>query len=171
MQPLAHVSSKINAMHGCTTLIAPLAHHSQNKNAVICVNLAMDVSPLLELTADEIRQRMYTKRSELAEDELPIGLKQLHINKCPFIAPAKSLTDDNAQRLDIDKEFARAQYKRLRQHPEIREKLVAVFDVKHEQSSQDPDQQLYSGGFLVMQTKVRWRSFVTLHPRTLPHSH
>ncbi|WP_028772985.1 exodeoxyribonuclease I [Shewanella waksmanii] len=167
MQPLAHVSSKINAMHGCTTLIAPLAHHSQNKNAVICVNLAMDVSPLLELTADEIRQRMYTKRSELAEDELPIGLKQLHINKCPFIAPAKSLTDDNAQRLDIDKEFARAQYKRLRQHPEIREKLVAVFDVEHEQSSQDPDQQLYSGGFFSHADKSKMEIIRHTAPKNL----
>ncbi|TVP15984.1 exodeoxyribonuclease I [Shewanella sp. KCT] len=147
MQPLIHVSSKISALHGCTTLIAPVAHHSTNKNAIICVNLAMDVTPLIELSADEIRERMYTPRADLASDELPIGLKQLHINKCPFIATAKTLTDGNAQRLEIDKEFARAQYKRLRQHPEIREKLVAVFDTEHGNEISDPDLQLYSGGF------------------------
>ena len=90
---------------------------------------------------------MYTPRADLASDELPIGLKQVHINKCPFIAPAKTLTNENAERLAIDKDFAREQYKRLRQHPELREKLVAVFDIEHGKEISDPDLQLYSGGF------------------------
>ncbi|SQH76976.1 exonuclease I [Shewanella benthica] len=147
MQPLVHVSSKISAEHGCTTLIAPVAHHSSNKNAIICVNLAMDISPLIELDAEQIRQRMYTRRDDLAADELPISVKQIHINKCPFITSPKILTDELAQRLNIDKAFAREQYKLLKQHPELREKLVAVFDVEHDNGSQDPDLQLYSGGF------------------------
>lgn len=147
MQPLLHISSKISAADGCTTLIAPIAHHSSNKNAVICVNLAMDITPLIELDVEQIRERMYTRRDELAPDELPIGLKQIHINKCPFIAPAKSLTDEIALRHGFDKSFAREQYKLLRQHPELREKLVAVFDVEHNRTDDDPDLQLYSGGF------------------------
>ncbi|WP_299494273.1 exodeoxyribonuclease I [uncultured Shewanella sp.] len=147
MKPLIHVSSKISAIHGCTAIIAPVAYHSTNKNAVICINLNMDISPLIELSIEEIKTRMYTKRSDLAENELPISVKQLHINKCPFVAPAKTLTDDNAQRLAIDKAFAREQYKRLKQHPEIREKLVALFELPHEHTITDPDLQLYSGGF------------------------
>ncbi|MCG9696967.1 exodeoxyribonuclease I [Shewanella sp. Isolate11] len=167
MQPLLHVSSKISALNGCTTLIAPIAHHISNKNAVICVNLAMDVTPLLELDVEQIKQRMYTPRHELAADELPIGLKQLHINKCPFIAPAKSLTDDNAERLSIDKEFARAQYKRLRQHPEIREKLVAVFDNDHGSEITDPDLQLYSGGFFSQADKNKMEIIRHTQPHNL----
>ncbi len=167
MKPLVHVSSKISALNGCTTLIAPLAYHSTNKNAVICVNLAMDVTPLIELTAEQIRERMYTRRDDLAEDELPIGLKQIHINKSPFLAGAKSLTDENAARLDIDKAFAREQYKKLRQHPEIREKLVAVFDLHSDREITDPDLQLYSGGFFSHADKAKMEMIRNTKPMNL----
>ncbi|MEZ9820945.1 exodeoxyribonuclease I [Shewanella sp. 10N.286.45.A1] len=167
MKPLVHVSSKISALNGCTTLIAPLAYHSTNKNAVICVNLAMDVTPLIELTAEQIRERMYTRRDDLAEDELPIGLKQIHINKSPFLAGAKTLTDDNAARLDIDKAFAREQYKKLRQHPEIREKLVAVFDLQSDREITDPDLQLYSGGFFSHADKAKMEMIRNTKPINL----
>jgi len=167
MKPLVHVSSKISALNGCTTLIAPLAYHSTNKNAVICVNLAMDVTPLIELTAEQIRERMYTRRDDLAEDELPIGLKQIHINKSPFLAGAKTLTDENAARLDIDKAFAREQYKKLRQHPEIREKLVAVFDLHSDREITDPDLQLYSGGFFSHADKAKMEMIRNTKPMNL----
>ncbi|MCL1094746.1 exodeoxyribonuclease I [Shewanella kaireitica] len=167
MKPLVHVSSKISALNGCTTLIAPLAYHSTNKNAVICVNLAMDVTPLIELTAEQIRERMYTRRDDLAEDELPIGLKQIHINKSPFLAGAKTLTDDNAARLDIDKAFAREQYKKLRLHPEIREKLVAVFDQQSDREITDPDLQLYSGGFFSHADKAKMEMIRNTKPMNL----
>ncbi|MCL1048899.1 exodeoxyribonuclease I [Shewanella abyssi] len=169
MKPLVHVSSKISALNGCTTLIAPLAFHSTNKNAVICVNLAMDVTPLIELTAEQIRERMYTRRDDLAEDELPIGIKQIHINKSPFLAGAKTLTDENAARLDIDKAFAREQYKRLRQHPEIREKLVDVFDfdIESDRVITDCDLQLYSGGFFSHADKAKMEMIRNTKPVNL----
>ena len=157
MQPLVHVSSKIPAKNGCTTLIAPVAHHPDNKNAVICVNLALDLQPLLDLEVEEIKTRMYTPRSELNEDELPIPVKQIHLNKCPFITTAKTLTDKNALRLDIDKEFARAQFKKLKQNPQIREKLTAIFSENHFETSEsvDPDESLYSGGFFSQADKSK----------------
>ncbi|MGL5358786.1 MAG: exodeoxyribonuclease I [Shewanella sp.] len=155
MQPLAHVSSKISAHHGCTTLIAPVAHHPTNKNAVICVNLAMDLSPLFELDVEQIKTRMYTPRSELAEDELPIAVKQIHLNKCPFITSAKILDDAQASRLNIDKDFARAQYKRLKSHPELREKLAQLFEIDGESNISDPDLMLYSGGFFSPADKAK----------------
>ncbi|MCL1144774.1 exodeoxyribonuclease I [Shewanella marinintestina] len=167
MKPLVHVSSKISALNGCTTIIAPVAYHSTNKNAVICVNLAMDIAPLIELSVDEIRERMYTRRSDLAPDELPIGLKQIHINKSPFIAPANTLTDENAARLDFDKAFAREQYKKLKQHPELREKLVAVFDVEHDDRAIDADQALYSGGFFSSADKAKIEIIRNTQPNNL----
>ncbi|QIR14341.1 exodeoxyribonuclease I [Shewanella aestuarii] len=148
MQPLVHVSSKISALNGCTTLIAPVAYHPTNKNAVICVNLAMDISPLMDLSADEIHTRMYTSRADLSTDELPIPVKQIHINKCPFIGSPKLLDDTVADRISFDKDFAREQYKRLKQTPELREKLNAVFEIETDRPAiTDPDLMLYSGGF------------------------
>ncbi|GGI77438.1 exodeoxyribonuclease I [Shewanella gelidii] len=167
MKPLLHVSSKIPAAHGCTTIIAPVAHHETNKNAIICVNLAMDVSPLFELTVDQIKQRMYTPRIDLAEDELPIPLKQIHLNKCPFIAAAKTLTDANADRLSIDKSFAREQFRKLREHPELREKLTQVFSDEGRAAITDPDLMLYSGGFFSAADKAKMEIIRRTAPQNL----
>ncbi|NMH63730.1 exodeoxyribonuclease I [Shewanella salipaludis] len=169
MQPLVHVSSKISALHGCTTIIAPVAHHPVNKNAIICVNMAMDIGPLIELDVEAIKTRMYTPRAELGADELPIPVKQIHINKCPFISPAKTLTDENAARLQIDKAFAREQYKRLRNHPEIREKLTALFESQseYESDNQDPDLMLYSGGFFSHADKAKMKIIRHTTPQNL----
>jgi exodeoxyribonuclease I len=166
MQPLVHVSSKISAQHGCTTLIAPVAHHPSNKNALVCVNLSMDLSPLIELDVEQIKERLYRPRSELAPDELPIPVKQIHINKCPFIASAKTLTDDTAARLAIDKEFAREQYKLLRKHPHIRQKLAELFEKEHDGGITDPDLMLYSGGFFSPADKAK----LEIIRHTQPHN-
>ncbi|MFQ6371119.1 exodeoxyribonuclease I [Shewanella sp. YIC-542] len=147
MAPKVHVSSKIPASQGCTTLIAPVAYHPVNRNAVICINLNMDISPLLTLDVETIHQRMYTPRADLAADELPIPVKLIHLNKCPFIAPAKTLNDERASTLGIDKEFAREQFRLLRSSPEIRQKLVALYEIDHHPQHTDPDVMLYSGGF------------------------
>ncbi|WP_434929915.1 exodeoxyribonuclease I [Shewanella sp. HL-SH5] len=156
MQPLVHVSSKISALNGCTTLIAPVTFHPTNKNAVICINLSMDISPLLTLTAEEIQARMYTSRADLAPGELPIPIKQIHINKCPFIGSAKLLDDDVALRLNVDKAFAREQYKRLKQSSDIREKLNAVFEIESDRPAiTNPDLMLYSGGFFSHADKTK----------------
>lgn len=167
MQPLVHVSSKISANNGCTTLIAPMAFHPTNKNAVLCVNLAMDVSPLLELSAQDIAQRMYTSRADLAPDELPIPLKQIHLNKCPFIGSPKLLDDEVTARLNFDKGFAREQYKRLKQHPELREKLTQVFEQEREFSNSDPDLMLYSGGFFSHADKTKMDIIRQTQPQNL----
>ncbi len=47
----------------------PMAWHPTNQNAVIVVDLAKDPIPLLELDSEALKERLYTKRSELAEDE------------------------------------------------------------------------------------------------------
>ncbi|GGQ12992.1 exodeoxyribonuclease I [Shewanella litoralis] len=168
MQPLVHVSSKISALNGCTTLIAPVAYHPTNKNAVICINLAMDISPLLELTAQEISDRMYTPRHELAETEMAIPVKQIHLNKCPFIGSAKLLDDEVATKLQFDKDFAREQYKRLKNHPEIREKLNQVFELESDRKPiTDPDLMLYSGGFFSHADKTKMDIICHTEPRNL----
>ena len=55
MKPLAHVSGMFSPWQGCISWIAPLAWHPSNTNAVIVVDLNQDVSPLVELSAEEIR--------------------------------------------------------------------------------------------------------------------
>lgn len=145
MKPLVHVSGMFSPWQGCVSWIAPLAWHPDNANAVIVVDLNQDVSPLIELSAEAIRARLYTRRDELG-DALPIGVKLVHINKCPVLAPAASLGEQRAETLGIDRARCRQSLDRLRQHPEIREKLTAVFaEPKVFDAEQDVELRLYDG--------------------------
>ncbi|MGL6313934.1 exodeoxyribonuclease I [Vibrio sp. WXL103] len=149
MKPLVHVSGMFGRECQYTSWIVPVAWHPTNKNGVIVVDLAKDVSPLLELDADTLRERIYTKRSDLGDDELPVPVKLVHLNKCPILAPAKTLTADNAATIGIDRQQCLDNLALLRQHPEIREKLLDLYQQEREfdTSNQDVDSMLYDGFF------------------------
>ncbi|MDU3078054.1 MAG: exodeoxyribonuclease I, partial [Mixta calida] len=58
MKPLVHISGMFGALRGNTSWIAPLAWHPENRNALIVCDLAGDITPLLELDADALRERL-----------------------------------------------------------------------------------------------------------------
>lgn len=144
--PLMHVSSMFSTEHGCTSWIVPLGWHPTNKNALICYDLMKDPSPLIDLTCEQIRDKLYTRSEDLAEGEERVGLKNVHINKCPILAPAKTLIPENAQRLNIPREKCLSHLMVLKQNPTLREKLVTVFyDNELPEPESNPDYALYSG--------------------------
>ncbi|WP_232046621.1 exodeoxyribonuclease I [Dickeya aquatica] len=148
MKPLVHVSGMFGAARGNTSWIVPLAWHPDNRNAVIVCDLAGDIAPLLELNADELRTRLYTRRDLLAETESPVPIKLVHINKCPVLAPASTLRPEDAERLGIDRQHCLNNLQLLRQHHEVREKVVALFaEAAPYVGENDVDMQLYSGFF------------------------
>ncbi|WP_435273738.1 exodeoxyribonuclease I [Psychrobium sp. nBUS_13] len=166
--PLVHISSKIPATSGCSTYIAPIAYHPVNKNAMVCVNLNMDLSPLLELTAQEINERMYTKRSDLGH-LLPIALKLIHINKCPVIAPAKTLTKEAADQHGIDRGLCRKNLDLLIANPQLRETVTNVYQIQNEHPEEtNPDLMLYSGGFFSHHDKNAMERLLQTPPEQLP---
>ncbi|MEW5290031.1 exodeoxyribonuclease I [Erwinia papayae] len=143
MKPLVHISGMFGAFRGNTSWIAPLAWHPVNKNALITCDLAGDLTPLLELDADRLRERLYTRRDRLG-DASPVPLKLVHINKCPVLAPGNTLRPQDAERLGIERQRCLDNLTLLRQHPEIREKVVALFaGAEPFISSDNVDAQLY----------------------------
>ncbi|WP_064603922.1 exodeoxyribonuclease I [Photobacterium sp. J15] len=148
LTPLVHVSGMFGVECGNTSWIVPVGWHPTNKNAVITVNLAMDPTPLIELDADTLRERLYTKRVDLAPDELPVPVKLVHLNKCPVLAPAKTLKAEDAERIGIDREQCLKHLQILKSHPEIREKLVALYSAEREyEPNTNVDAMLYDGFF------------------------
>jgi len=148
MTPIVHTSSKVSSIHGCTSWFSPVSYHPVNKNAVICVDLAQDPQPLFDLSSEEIKARLYTRHDELAEDELPIPVKLIHINKCPVVAPAKTLLPENAERLAIPRQLCLDNLAKLKEHLEIRDKLADVFAAQdYSDEDIDAEQSLYGGNF------------------------
>ncbi len=127
MTPLVHVSGMFGAWRANMSLVAPLAWHPENKNAVIMCDLAANLSPLLTLSSSELRQRLYTPKAELADDELPVPIKLVHINKCPILAPEKTLRPQDAERIALDRDLCLRNLEILRKQPEIRNKVIELF--------------------------------------------
>lgn len=147
MKPLVHVSGMFGALRGNTSWVAPLAWHPENRNAVIMVDLAGDITPLLELDSDTLRERLYTPKSQLgATAQVPIKL--VHLNKCPVLAQANTLRPEDAERLGIDRQHCLSNLRILRDNPQVREKVVALYaEVEPFTPSENVDAQIYNGFF------------------------
>ncbi|WP_413729825.1 exodeoxyribonuclease I [Sodalis sp. RH22] len=147
MKPLVHVSGMFGAGRGNTSWIAPLAWHPENQNALIVCDLAGDMEVLLDLSADELRTRLYTRRDKLGELSA-VPIKLVHINKCPVLAPASTLRPEDAERLGIDRERCLQNLQVLRRHAGVREKVVALYaEAEPFAGSDNVDAQLYDGFF------------------------
>lgn len=147
MKPVLHVSSRYPSSIGNCAIIAPLAVHPSNKNAVISWDLREDPTPLMTLDVTEINRLMYLPRDQRHEGDPKIALKQVHINKCPILAPAGMLNTQEAQRLAIDGATCRHHLALLRNYPELKQKLADIYSKDDFESDGDPDHMLYSGGF------------------------
>lgn len=145
--PLVHVSSKIPSSQGCCSWIVPIAPHPTNKNAVITLNLALDPSPLFTLSVEQIREKLYTPNNMLAEGEQRLPIKLIHINKCPVLAPAKTLTSENAERLGIDRQACLNNLQKLKANADCIQKIQDIYRDEQSRGSVDPEHALYSGGF------------------------
>ena len=146
MEPLVHISGRFSAARHYLGVVLPLAWHPQNRNALIVCDLHQDPLPLLEQDAHLLRQRLYTRREELMDGELPVPLKLLHINRCPVIAPLKVLRPEDQQRLNLDMTVFDERVRHLNEREDLwREKLEVIYAGDDFVASEDPEQQLYDG--------------------------
>ncbi len=145
---LLHASGMYPAEFGSIAPVLPLIQHPGNSNGIIVYDLRHDPSLLLEQDSDTIRELLYTPRDALPEGQQRPPLKTLHINKSPAIAPVATLTEECAQRWQIDLQQAAGFRSRLLSDSGLFAKLEAVFsETVGLESPRDADLALY-GGFL-----------------------
>lgn len=148
LQPLVHISGRFAGTRHYLALVLPLAWHPRNRNALIVCDLQVDISPLLNESAQTLRTRLYTRRDQLAAGELPVPLKLLHINRCPVVAPLSVLREQDIQRLQLDMPTYQAHAEQLKANPaQWQDKLAEVYGEEQFAPNEDPEQQLY-GGFI-----------------------
>ncbi|WP_448093845.1 exodeoxyribonuclease I [Pseudomonas lini] len=146
LQPMVHISGRFSAARNYVGVVLPLAWHPRNRNALIVSDLHLDPQGLLDLDAETLRQRLYTRRDDLAEGELPVPLKLIHINKCPVVAPLSVLRPVDQQRLGLDMALYQERALRLSDAQQVwRDKVSDIYSSDDFSSSQDPEQQLYDG--------------------------
>lgn len=146
LQPLVHISGRFAGSRHYLALVLPLAWHPRNRNALIVCDLHADPAPLLEQDGETLRQRLYTRREQLAEGELPVPLKLLHINRCPVVAPPSVLRAEDIQRLQLDMAAYQTRAKLLAEtQGQWQDKLAQVYGEEVFAPCEDPEQQLYDG--------------------------
>lgn len=146
LQPILHISGRFSAARHYLAPVLPLAWHPRNRNALIVCDLQADPSPLLTLDAESLRARLYTRRDELADGQLPVPLKLLHINRCPVVAPLNVLREQDKQRLQLDWAICQGNVEQLQQTKDIwHDKLALIYREEEFAGSADPEQQLYDG--------------------------
>lgn len=146
-KPVLHISRMFPASRGCAAVVMPLALDPVNKNAVIVFDLNEDPTPLLQLSADDIRARVFTARDRLPEGVSRIALKSIRTNRCPVVAPLSVLDDSAQRRLGIDLARCRAHFALIHAQKDLAPKLRDVFLPQQREVPSDPDLMLYTGGF------------------------
>jgi exodeoxyribonuclease-1 len=127
MTPLLHVSSRYPSSRGCLAMIAPIAGHPTRPNGVIVFDLDSDPTPLIELDADAIADRVFTRRADLPEGVERIPLKTVHANRTPALAPLSVLKATDTARIALDVEKNLRHLEQLRASTGLAEKMRRVF--------------------------------------------
>ena len=146
LQPMVHISGRFSAARHYVGVVLPLAWHPKNRNALIVCDLHYDPQPLLDMDAGALRQLLYTRREDLPAGQLPIGLKLIHVNRCPVVAPMKVLRAQDQARLQLDMAEYQARAARLIEAAQVwQDKLAIIYASEDFTPSEDPEQQLYDG--------------------------
>ena len=146
-KPLMHVSGMYPVEQGCMAVVAPLCWHPTNKNSFIAWDLSADPTALYDLSAEQISERVFTRAADMPEGITRLPLKEIHINKSPVIAPANTLTPDQAERWNISGDDLRRHLKILREAGPLNAKMAEVFGNRQFAEISDVDARLYDGFF------------------------
>ena len=165
-RPFLHVSGMFGADRGCLALMWPLAMHPGNKNELIAWDLACDPTELASMNAQEIRQRLFTKREELPDGVTRLPVKSVHLNKSPVVMRnLKILAPAMAERwgLNLDGQLKNAAL--ARDLPDMSAIWPEVFK-RPSEGSPDVDEDLY-GGFIGNADRRRLDQFRSLNAQQM----
>lgn len=146
-QLCVHVSGIYPRERSGVAPVVSVTRHPTNSNSIIVVDLAQDIEAILHESAESLAENLYTKGVE----KPPI--RELRVNRCPFVAPVEVLNEENQDRLGIDMKLVKERARKLRQ-PGIADKLMRVYRQGSMTPNTDPDAGLYDG-FLQDEDRTR----------------
>ncbi|MDO4435559.1 MAG: exodeoxyribonuclease I [Cardiobacteriaceae bacterium] len=148
-QPLVHVSGMFGAMRSYMALVVPLAQHPSNQNAWIVCDLGGEVEVLADYSVLELKEHLFSSPSEQSalDERVRVPLKLIHTNKCPFIAPLKTLRSSDAERLSFDMGYSLKNMEKLKKIADLQEKVKALYEGEWRGYEVDKParEQLYAG--------------------------
>ena len=131
--------------------IISIGRHPNNNNSLIVVDVAEDIDVLLDEREEVLIQRMSSKDPH----ERP-PVKEVRINRCPFVAPIEVLNEANREHLGISFKQVKERVRKLRQ-PAVLQKLKRIITPMQHAKNVDPEAALYDQ-FLQDEDRSRCRS-------------
>ncbi|OHX14219.1 exodeoxyribonuclease I [Chromobacterium sphagni] len=146
-KPVLHISGMYGVERGNLAMVWPLAAHPTNANEVIVWDLTHNPAQLRGLSADVIRQRMFSRGEDLPAGVERLPIKTIHINKSPFVvANLKVLSAERAAHWSLDLDAVARHAETARALPELSSLWRSVYQ-REAGAPQDVDENLY-GGFV-----------------------
>ena len=145
MTPLLHISQRYPAERGCLAVVAPIAMHPSQPNAVIVADLDPDPETWSGLGADELADRLFTARADLPEGIERAPLKLVHANRSPALAPLSALQNVDCARIGLDPDRALVHGEQLRGVAGLAERVRDVYAHNAHPGAEDPELALYAG--------------------------
>ena len=162
-----HTSSRIPAERGCTSIMWPVCPHPANPKAVLCIDLNTNVEELLQLSAEQMADRLFTPAKDLPEGIERISVKSIASNKVPFVAPLNVLKHADMDRIQLDYDKCMQNAQLASGDSELATKLSELFGPYSSDAISDPDLMIYSGSFFKRHDKTLMSKVHTNRPEQL----
>jgi exodeoxyribonuclease-1 len=137
-----HFDSFYGSDNNYLAVILPVATHPSKSNSILGFNLLTDPAPVLELSARELREKLFKKKEE--GDEERIGLHEISINKCPVIMPLDRVSNASCKKLGIDKGLCLERIKEIQSKDDVPYVVQASYSKSFPEKI-DPELKLYDG--------------------------
>ncbi|WP_137297124.1 exodeoxyribonuclease I [Psychromonas sp. SP041] len=149
--PLLHVNTLYGQDHNLMTPIMPMAIDLDNKNKYINLDLRHDPSIILDLSDEDIKKFMYTKRDELPQDAPKIPIVNIQSNKQPNIVDLNSFVKNGEviekARIDLDKVNQNVAFINANKQ-ELIKRLQSSMRSEPNNEHRDPYKSIYTSGFI-----------------------
>jgi exodeoxyribonuclease-1 len=132
-----HVSGMYPRERFGSAPVISICRHPTNANSIIVADLSQEIDSLLTWEPDKIRERLF----KVGASERP-PLKEVRINRAPFLAGIEVLTEENWSRLGFDRKVIEERWRRLRQ-PAVVQKIAQVYRQQTQEAARDPEAALY----------------------------
>lgn len=166
--PVLHVSGHLPAARRHAALVAPLGRDPRINNRVVVYDLSVDPAVFDGLDAEELHDRLFTRREDLPEGLQRLPIKRIEANRCPALVELGHVRDAELLSLGLDRQQAQAHAEALRARPGFVADCVALLTApRTENGPSDADGALYDG-FLPEADRRLFPRVRSSDPRELP---
>jgi exodeoxyribonuclease-1 len=146
---LVHISGMISDQQNRAEIIVPIAFHPTYKNEIIAFGIKQNPQEILDLSVEQIRQRVFSSNEQLAQkNQQRLRICSIRLKKVPAIAPLSVLKKaDCWHKIQHNQEQCDKNYQLLlKNFDTIRNKLVELYDssIFENESKIDVDLSLYN---------------------------